>query len=432
MARSASFVKTKVPWLLFIPLVFYSVRGAFSFQSGGDATGGFTPGVVQVREPGFFGAVVLPALVYSIVLWLVRGQWQQIVSLAKQFKIITFLASLAVISVLWSQDPAHSLVVGACYCLDTLFAYYLLSKFDTEELMGILDKLLVVVVISSLFMIAFLPKYGLSQLDVRNPNAWAGIFSSRGGIARVLLYLMVTSTLLWRKNATLGRTVILLLSALIIFKAHVVTTDLLLALFLGFLFVQFLNRRLGPRSSFALLSIVIGTTVFISIIAFFFLPAILQSLGRDPTLTGRTLIWGVLYDSLMKRPFLGYGYYAFWQGLKGESGIAIHKLNWTFGYAHNGYLEVSLQFGLFGLAVFLVSLGQAIRNCWICLRLDRTSTSDWFIALIIMVVFTNMDDCTILWPRDLESILYIVVYCGVAMKARSLQRNRYLGAGAYA
>jgi exopolysaccharide production protein ExoQ len=418
-------------WILFVPLVFYSARGLFSFQSAGDVTGGFTPGVVQVREPGILGSIVIPGLAYAIVFWMMKSQWRQVLSLAKRFKTLSLLAVLAFVSTVWSQDPSHSAVVGGCYCVDTLFAFWLVARFDTEELMTVLERLLLVVCVLSLLMVMFFPKFGLSQLDVRNPNAWAGIFSSRGATARPLLYLIVPSFLLWRKHATLGRGITLLLGLWIVYKAHVVTTDLLMALFMGYLIVQYFNRRLGPRSSLALLAAVFGGGLVISLLGIALLPTILQALGRDPTLTGRTEIWSVLVDSVMKRPFLGYGYYAFWQGLKGESGIAIHRLNWTFGYAHNGYLEITLQLGLLGLAVFLVSLFQAIRNSWTCLRLDRTSGSDWYVGIILLVIVSNLDDCTVLWPRDLVSILYIVAYCGVSLNARRLRRSRYLGVAAY-
>lgn len=430
-ARPASRRNGTACWMLYVPLVYFAARGLFSFQSTGDVSGGFTPGVVQVREPGILGSVILPGLAYAIVLWMMKSQWRQVLSLAKRYKTLSLLAVLTTVSTAWSQDPLHSAVVGACYCVDTLFGFWLVTQFEPEELMAVLERLLLIVCLASLFMIIFFPKFGLSQLDVRNPDAWGGIFSSRSAAARPLLYLLVPSFLRWRKHATLGRSLALLLGLLLVYKAHVVTTDLLIALFLGFLIVQYFNRQLGPRSSFALLAGMFGGGLIISVVGIALLPTILQALGRDPTLTGRTEIWRVLIDSVMKRPFLGYGYYAFWQGLKGESGVAIHRLNWTFGYAHNGYLEISLQLGLVGLAVFLVSLLQAIRNSWICLRLDRTINSDWYVGIILLVIVSNLDDCTVLWPRDLVSILYIVAYCGISMNARRLRRNRYLNVAAY-
>ena len=78
---------------------------------------------------------------------------------------------------------------------------------------------------------------------------------------------------------------------------------------------------------------------------------------------GRTDIWVLVMRSIAKRPLLGYGYYAFWQGLKGESGNIIVAAHWVFGYAHNGVLEIWLQLGLVGTALSFVTLFQAIEKC---------------------------------------------------------------------
>ena len=64
-------------------------------------------------------------------------------------------------------------------------------------------------------------------------------------------------------------------------------------------------------------------------------------------------IWSLVLGSIAKRPLLGYGYYAFWQGLKGESANVIVGAHWVFGYAHNGILEIWLQLGLVGTAAIL-------------------------------------------------------------------------------
>lgn len=417
---------------LAIPLVFFAARGAFSFQSDGDATGGFSPGTVAMRDPGLLGSVILPGLVYGCTLWLIHSRWRDVLRMAMRFRLFTLLALMTVASAAWSQQPAHSLVFGCCYLIDTLFAFYLVCRFEPDELMQVLEWLLLLLCVTSVVMVVAFPQYGRSQLDVRNPGAWAGIFSSRGSASRAYLYLITASVMLWHKQRTLRRTLMFLLAMLMVMNAHVVTTMLMLALFVTYLCIQRFTHTLARRTSFAvLLTLIVGTAAGAALL-YPVLPALLQAVGRDPTLTGRTDIWAVLIQSVMKRPLLGYGFYAFWQGLKGESGVVIHRLNWTFGYAHNGYLEISLQLGLIGLVLFLVTLAMAIRNAWICARLDRTGRYDWFIGIILLTVVQNLDDCTVLWPKDLLSILYIVACCAVALGAWQLRRQPQLQETAYA
>jgi O-antigen ligase len=138
-------------------------------------------------------------------------------------------------------------------------------------------------------------------------------------------------------------------------------------------------------------------------------------LGRDLTLTGRTNIWNLLTIPILKRPLLGYGFYAFWLGLEGESAQVIRAAHWYFGYAHNGYLEIVLQLGFIGLGVFLLSLLSAAKDAFCFLRRYTSPGIDWYIGLLVLTVLYNIDEESVLWPVDLLSILYVVACCGLAL-----------------
>lgn len=75
---------------------------------------------------------------------------------------------------------------------------------------------------------------------------------------------------------------------------------------------------------------------------------IIGSLGRDPTLTGRTEIWSVLLNWNLN-PLLGVGFESFWLGPRALKvnemvGLGINE-------AHNGYLETYINLGLLGVLV---------------------------------------------------------------------------------
>jgi O-antigen ligase len=216
-----------------------------------------------------------------------------------------------------------------------------------------------------------------------------------------------------------------------IIEAHAVTAIVVLLIFILFLAFLRLSRRLEPRLSVALAVLSSIAVVLITIGCAEYLPNILGAFGRDPTLTGRTLIWTAVMDSIVKRPLLGYGFYAFWNGLTGESGNIINATHWTFGYAHNGLLEIFLQLGLVGGVIFLATLFQAVRNAWFCLRNDGSGRYDWYLGLIVLTIVYNIDEATVLLPNELLSILYIVACCGLAQAARDLKMNRCLGRSSY-
>lgn len=73
---------------------------------------------------------------------------------------------------------------------------------------------------------------------------------------------------------------------------------------------------------------------------------ILELLGRDPTLTNRTEIWGVLKE-LEANPVVGAGFMSFWSGNRLE---LIWKIWPGLNQAHNGYLEQYFNLGYIGVA----------------------------------------------------------------------------------
>ena len=96
-------------------------------------------------------------------------------------------------------------------------------------------------------------------------------------------------------------------------------------------------------------------------------------------------------------------------------------MHWAFGYAHNGILEMGLGVGIVGIAVFLVTFFQAVRNAWFCLRNGCPPGVEWYIGIIAITIMYNIDESTVLFPIDLPSILYIVACCGLARAARQLK-----------
>ncbi|MEC0304947.1 O-antigen ligase family protein [Terribacillus saccharophilus] len=77
---------------------------------------------------------------------------------------------------------------------------------------------------------------------------------------------------------------------------------------------------------------------------------VLEGLGRDSTLTGRTLIWDSLFEIIRQNALFGFGYDTFWtynNYLRSQVAINV-------GGAHNGLIELVLNFGIIGTMWFLV------------------------------------------------------------------------------
>jgi O-antigen ligase len=88
------------------------------------------------------------------------------------------------------------------------------------------------------------------------------------------------------------------------------------------------------------------------------LAEILKLLPIDTTFTGRTDIWEFAISSLGLRPFLGYGFAAFWGTDSIENLVKNDQYEWaaTASHSHNGYLDTALTMGYPGLALIVFIL----------------------------------------------------------------------------
>ena len=85
-----------------------------------------------------------------------------------------------------------------------------------------------------------------------------------------------------------------------------------------------------------------------------------SAVGRDPTLTDRTLIWKTVLG-MHTNPLLGTGYESFWLGSRLDY---ITPIVGVVTEAHNGYLEVYLNSGLIGLSLVVAILIYGYRVIW--------------------------------------------------------------------
>ncbi|NES25099.1 MAG: O-antigen ligase family protein [Symploca sp. SIO3E6] len=151
-------------------------------------------------------------------------------------------------------------------------------------------------------------------------------------------------------------------------------------------------------------------TMLISILIVTNLEQILGATGKDLTLTGRTQIWADYWAAAQQRLWLGYAPYGFWQDWLGVNNPA-EKWNtrwWMPPHTHNGFLDVTLDLGLIGLAIlllsFLVNLIQAIRY----LFKGKGGESTIPLILLVYAFQVNLSETQFLRPYLLW-FLYVLV-----------------------
>jgi O-antigen ligase len=124
-------------------------------------------------------------------------------------------------------------------------------------------------------------------------------------------------------------------------------------LFVGILVVAVLGLRfVGKR--FIGTYVVIGALALLAAEwAFGIYTDAIQLLGKDTTLSDRTLLWSELLKVKIN-PLFGTGFESFWLGERFRK--FAESRWWQPNQAHNGYLETYLNLGLVGLILLIVLL----------------------------------------------------------------------------
>jgi O-antigen ligase len=111
---------------------------------------------------------------------------------------------------------------------------------------------------------------------------------------------------------------------------------------------------------------------------------ILQELGRNPTLTGRTMIWKAVLAQPIN-PVIGAGFESFWMGDRMTSVWSMSQVG--IQQAHDGYLELYLNLGWIGLALLGTMIVKGYWNGLALYRRDAHAGSLRISFLTAAVVF---------------------------------------------
>ena len=115
----------------------------------------------------------------------------------------------------------------------------------------------------------------------------------------------------------------------------------------GFLIVLTSLRNVAKRPG--LVHVLAIVTLCGALFAIFVAPSLLTMVGRKSTLTGRTELWQFVLP-LAGNPVFGTGFESFWLGQRLDYMWRVYW--WHPNEAHDGYLEIFLNLGWVGIALF--------------------------------------------------------------------------------
>jgi len=345
---------------------------------------------------------------------------KHIVQLCLQMKTIVALSVLAVMSAAWSLDPINTIRRGVFLFLGTMFAFYLVRRFGVEELAQIVVLTGVVAGIAGILVSIALPSYGRDNF---NGGAWQGIFRSKNGCAQIMLFFFSAAVCFRFRSPGMRRLRLLLypITALLIVMSKAATAYMMVPGLL--LLIAFLTglRRYDRRNKVFIVGAAVVLLIAGTLVMPYVMPILLGLIGKDPEMSGRLPLWKAVITSALKRPLLGYGYAAFWTGLRGESLNIYMATHFEIYQAQNGILEVWLELGLVGVVLVVSTFLRAAKDAMICLQHGYSPITNWYIAMFGLTLIYNIDETFLASAHSLPWLLYIVACTGLADRARQIR-----------
>lgn len=371
-------------------------------------------------EPSAEGSPLLRYLwlpVYAVTFAAIVWKIKDVAQTCLRLPFLMALLAVCALSFAWSIDPGLTQRRSLAIIMTTAAGIFIGTRYSWRTLIRALAVTWFIIAITSFLVGALSPAFG-RDMEI-HAGAWKGLFYEKnqlgGHMARAVLF--GAFLIIMDRPYRLYWAALVGLSGLLVFLSDSMTALLGLVIGLGVLGVAAIMKR-GIAAGLAVtwLAAVGGAAGLVVLV--FFPELVVQALGRDLTLTGRTDIWATLMDFIAERPVLGYGYGAFWDAGSNPGNWVRELLQWDTPTAHNGWIEVTLALGLVGLALltfdFLLTLWRAV------LSSVSTWTGVFALAFCAQFFLFSLSESASLQQNSIVWLIYVTLAAKLAHRPKGL------------
>lgn len=349
---------------------------------------------------------------YFVGLLLLALNWHHAVPVAARGAPLWLLLGYLFLSIAWSGFPTHTFLRSLALLCATLFGLYAAIRLNDRDVIACTAVGLCAMLVVSLLFAVFFPSHGLMQAP--HEGALRGIFSQKNTLARAAVWSTIALVIL-RPATRAGRGLRVLGLAISILSLLWASSRTGLVVLVLLLLILAFSRSLAGTTRLAAVPAALVAVVIAAVLGYAVVTnrsALLELIGRDVTLTGRTLIWVRVAELIRLRPLLGYGYGGFWHGWDGPSWSVWALGIWNPNDSHNGFLDLVLDLGLVGLVVFGCVLAHAALKAIGRLRQSSELSAAWPLIVLTGFVLYNITESAILRPTNIMWLLFCTALFG--------------------
>lgn len=358
-------------------------------------------------------AFSLLQIITSLYLFFLAYRKNRRISTGAVFVLI--LAAYILMTASWSIDPQTTVRRAVLYMFVVVGAVGIAGLLRGDEYMELLFLTCGGCAILSVLLYITNPYHALMP---DGSGAFRGIFGHKNVCGQVMAAgaLAALHCLRVKRRGRLLVIAMFGLFTLLAIAARSATSFMTIFAYCGVDAGLRLFRAGGAARIFGIFAvIVVGPVV---ILVMLYPDAVLEMIGKDPTLTGRTELWTWVLNAISERPMLGWGYAAFWSPNNPAAAEISRVLQWYVPQAHNGLLEMTLNLGSVGACYIIFLLARAF---WCALRSLRTTERELAasaIACIIGILLTGLSESVMVEPFQPDTAVFFVtaLICDRAMR----------------
>ncbi|MDE2364548.1 MAG: O-antigen ligase family protein [Hyphomicrobiales bacterium] len=266
------------------------------------------------------------------------------------------VVAMCLASIFWSTHPDLTLRRAMLLVFLTTIAMAIAAGAkDARRMHTMMFVTLAAIMMVNLASVVVAPSLAISPIGVQ------GMYTQKnvaGSVAMITLIVGIT----WIfgaesvRSKILGAAVLALIAFFLVITRSRTSINLTVLGIAVCLFCAMCERY---RSPFILLSVALGSILVVALMGWlaaydFDFSAAMASIVSDTSFSGRDELWAFTLNDAEKRPWLGYGYGAYWDvGLADDPLVRAEPGSWlasvaigVINQAHHGYLELWLHIGL--------------------------------------------------------------------------------------